>query len=223
MKRQVSLDEISDGRLYGLNDMAKADCGGCGGCSACCRNMGKSVILDPYDVCRLANGLDTSFEELLKEKLELSMVDGAVLPNLKMAGPEEKCGFLNGEGRCRVHPFRPGICRLFPLGRYYENGDFRYFLQLHECRKESRFKVKIKKWIDTPDTARYDAYIRDWHYFVEAVQEKVSVAGTNEEAREVTLYILKNFYLIPYGDGEFYPDFYRRLEAGRVFLGKALV
>ena len=38
MRRQASLEEISDGHLYGLNDMVKADCGGCSGCSACCLN-----------------------------------------------------------------------------------------------------------------------------------------------------------------------------------------
>lgn len=44
MERNVSMDEISDGRLYGLNDMVKADCRDCEGCSACCRGMGLSLI-----------------------------------------------------------------------------------------------------------------------------------------------------------------------------------
>ncbi len=37
MLREVDIKEISDGRLYGVNDMVKADCGGCAGCSVCCR------------------------------------------------------------------------------------------------------------------------------------------------------------------------------------------
>ena len=57
MKRNVSLEEISDGRLYGRNDMVKADCHGCNGCSECCHDMGNSVILDPFDVYRLEAGL----------------------------------------------------------------------------------------------------------------------------------------------------------------------
>ena len=36
MKRFVSMEEISDGRLYGADDMVRAGCGGCEGCSACC-------------------------------------------------------------------------------------------------------------------------------------------------------------------------------------------
>ncbi len=52
MKRNVSLAEISDGRLYGENDMVKADCHGCKGCSKCCHGMGESIVLDPYDIYR---------------------------------------------------------------------------------------------------------------------------------------------------------------------------
>ena len=53
MRQNISLAEISDGHLYKANDMVKADCGGCEGCSQCCRGMGRSIILDPYDVYRL--------------------------------------------------------------------------------------------------------------------------------------------------------------------------
>ncbi len=35
MRRNIRLEEISDGRLYTANDMVKADCRDCEGCSAC--------------------------------------------------------------------------------------------------------------------------------------------------------------------------------------------
>ena len=47
MRREVSLEEISDGRLYELNDMVKADWQDCAGCHDCCEGMGDSVVLDP--------------------------------------------------------------------------------------------------------------------------------------------------------------------------------
>ena len=119
MRREVTLEEISDGKLYNSNDMVKADCQDCKGCSDCCRGMGDSVVLDPYDVYRLSRGLNKSQEELLGGILELGVADGNILPHLAMKGPEEKCIFLNEEGRCSIHPLRPGFCRLFPLVRYY--------------------------------------------------------------------------------------------------------
>ena len=114
MKRNVSLAEISDGRLYKASDMVKADCGGCNGCSRCCHGMGNSIILDPYDVYRMTTGMGKSMQELLAASVELNVVDGVILPNLKMQGAEEACAYLDGGGRCSIHPYRPGICRLFP-------------------------------------------------------------------------------------------------------------
>ena len=131
MKRNVDLAEISDGRLYKINDMVKADCHGCKGCHKCCTGMGNSVVLDPYDVYRLQKGLGKEFSGMLAEQwVELNVTGGVILPNLKMIGEEEECAFLNQEGRCSIHAVRPGVCRLFPLGRVYdEKGDFQYFLQ----------------------------------------------------------------------------------------------
>ena len=57
MERNVSLEEISDGKRYEGNDLVKADCGDCEGCSACCQGMGSSILLDPYDIKRMEEGL----------------------------------------------------------------------------------------------------------------------------------------------------------------------
>ena len=89
MKREVDLNEISDGRLYSSGDMVKVDCHDCEGCSACCQGMGNSIILDPMDLWRLQLGKKENFDTLLANYLELNVVDGMVLPNLKMAGEEE--------------------------------------------------------------------------------------------------------------------------------------
>lgn len=109
MKRNVSLEEISDGRLYDKNDMVRAGCGDCKGCSACCHGMGESIILDPYDLWRLTVNLGVTANELLQEKLELHVVDGMILPNLRMNPTTSACGFLDKEGRCSIHAYRPGF------------------------------------------------------------------------------------------------------------------
>ena len=166
MNREMDMAEVSDGKLYGLDDMVKADCAGCEGCHACCTGMGTSVVLDPFDAYRMTAGTGKTFEALLAGPLELNVVDGIILPNLKMAGEEEACSFLDQNGRCRIHAYRPGICRLFPLGRIYGDGGFKYFLQVYECAKETRAKVKVKKWIDMPEPKRYDEFVCTWHYFL---------------------------------------------------------
>ena len=214
MKRNVSLSEISDGRLYGENDMVKADCHGCQDCFQCCTGMGGSVILDPYDVFRLQKELGVGLSQLLaEEKVELNVVDGVILPNLRMMGAQERCSFLNEEGRCSIHGSRPGICRLFPLGRFYENGDFKYFLQTGECKESRRTKVKVSKWIDTPDQGEYHDFLCRWHYYLNDLEERVADAPDSEESKKLNLLLLQSFYLMPYNTGRsFYEQFSERME-----------
>lgn len=219
MEREIDLNEVSDGRLYGLRDMVKADCGGCQGCSDCCESMGSTIILDPYDVWRLTEGLHVSFDELLQDKLELNVAEGIILPNMKTDGEGERCGFLNKEGRCSIHALRPGFCRIFPLGRLYENGGFQYFLQVHECRKEPKLKVKVQKWIDTPDVKRNEKFINDWHYFLKKVTARLEQSDGGEYQKMVDLYILKSFYQKPWDQNRgFYEQFDERLEEAKSVL-----
>jgi len=237
MKRNVTLAEISDGRLYGSNDMVKADCHGCRGCHSCCTGMGNSVLLDPYDVYRLQQGVGMGLSGLFAGGMvELNVVDGVTLPNLKMAGEEERCVFLDREGWCSIHASRPGLCRLFPLGRYYENGDFRYFLQVGECGEKNRSKIKVCKWIDTPDEKRNHDFICEWHTLLKWMEEEITMGGAGTEAgagrcageaekagmekREVdvetgkrlNLLMLKLFFLEPYDvERDFYDQFAQRM------------
>ena len=145
MLRETTMEEISDGKVYGINDMVKADTGGCEGCNKCCTGMGSSIVLDPFDIWRLKVGLSVSFQQLLDEgKIELNMVDGLILPNIRM-GEKDRCSFLDEHGRCSIHAYRASICRLFPLGRVYREDGFDYFLQKGECTKDNRAKIKVKK------------------------------------------------------------------------------
>lgn len=222
MIREIDLKDISDGRLYGINDMVKTDCNGCQGCSSCCHGMGSSIILDPLDIHRISAGLQKSFDELMNGYIELNVVDGIILPNLTMAGDEEACSFLDSNGRCGIHSIRPGICRIFPLGRFYENHSFQYFLQVHECPKPNKSKVKIRKWIDTEYPKQYEQYISDWHYFLKDLQERVSQtepAHIDHIVKQLSLYILKQFYRTPFAASEdFYKQFYVRLEKAKELL-----
>lgn len=219
MEREIDLQKVSDGRLYSLQDLVKVGCDDCSGCSACCRGMGSSITLDPYDIYQLTQYTGKAFAQLLDESVELNVADGIILPNLKMAGEQEACVYLNAQGRCSIHTHRPGICRLFPLGRLYENGSFKYFIQIHECAKESRTKVKVKKWLDIPSAARYERFVTDWHYFLKEIQNKAmeeAMQPADEKRaallKQVNLFILQQFYVLPYEtDRDFYEQFEGRL------------
>jgi len=169
--RYEDIKEISDGRLYTADDKALLGTDGCKGCSHCCESdMGHSIVLTPYDMYQILKGTGKTFDELLVSfHLELSMIDDVVLPHLKM---DSGCRFLQ-DGRCSIHQFRPGICRLFPLGRIYEGDTFKYFLQINECLKKSRTPVKISDWLGIEDIDQNSAFISKWHKFLKYETKRI--------------------------------------------------
>lgn len=222
MIRNCSIEEISDGKLYSRDDLVKANCLGCVGCSDCCHGMGNTVVLDPYDVFRLTTLRNCSFQDLLAEGVELGIVDGLILPSLKMNGTENACFYLNEEGRCKIHEFRPGICRLFPLGRYYDNDRFYYFLQVNECSNKNRSKIKVKQWIDTSELKKNEEFEIKWHYFLKNMQKyildkeneainQLEDTGEKNIRQQICMKILETFYVKEYtGKENFYDEFYMR-------------
>lgn len=214
MEREVRIEDLQ--KLYQANDLVKADCGGCHGCSDCCREMGHSIVLDPLDLYLMEQNLTVTFTELLDEALELSVADGIILPNLRMSQEGEACVFLNREGRCKIHAFRPGLCRLFPLGRYYENGGFSYYLQSRECKKQQKTKVKVKKWLEVPNLKQYEEFLAAWHYFLKDVSGHLMQSADDDLKKEVNLYLLQMFYRKPYdAEMDFYVQFHNRLKEAK--------
>lgn len=225
-------DNMAPDRLYTARDMAKIGCDDCKGCSYCCQEMGESVVLTPFDICELTQHLGRSFDELMEDKIELYMTDGMVLPNLKMSGEtkaygsKEVCGFLNEEGRCSIHAFRPGLCRLFPLGRNYEIKQmetedgikeikgFQYFIVKDSCPNLNGTKVKIEKWLGIPNLKKNEEFITEWHYFCKDFQEemqKLLRAGEDDKVKKINLSMLELFYRKPYEKGRsFYEQFEER-------------
>lgn len=205
--------EISDGKLYSNNDMAKVSCHDCAGCSSCCRDMGESIWLDPYDVFQLTKHLGKSMEELLAKEVEFHVEEGLILPNIKMIGEGEPvCGFLNEEGRCSIHAFRPGFCRLFPLGRNYEGNKLTYFVLKDACPAPNKSKVKINKWLNVPNLKSYEKFLVEWHgltkmlrgYYAEHMEDEAIIKAINMK-------FLQIFYLTPYSEDDFYLEFETRM------------
>lgn len=205
MKREGELSSLTDGKLYRSNDLVRVGCRDCEGCSACCQGMGNSVVLDPYDVWRLERGLGISFSEMIGKQLMLSVVDGLILPSLNMEDETGCCPFLTQEGRCGIHAFRPGICRLFPLGRYYHDGGFSYVLMTGECKKENRSKIKIKKWLGEPDLKSYESFVMQWKEILEQTRGQMQGIGL-EEQKQLSMSLLQNYYFTSYAE-DFFDDF----------------
>ncbi|MHB8056104.1 MAG: YkgJ family cysteine cluster protein [Candidatus Aminicenantales bacterium] len=78
----------------------------CRRCGVCCNN--KRIVPSPAERSRLAAYLGIPDENFAEEYLE---ADSGELRLTR----DGDCVFLGPDG-CRVHPARPLVCRLFPLG-----------------------------------------------------------------------------------------------------------
>ncbi len=226
MFRDIDINEISDGKLYDIDDEVPVGCNACEGCSECCQTTGDSIILDPYDMYNLSKVLNKSFEEMIEKEIEIRMVDELILPNIKLydennKNAEDKCPFLNENKRCSIHKYRPGFCRLFPMGRYFFNSndsssnkkDYKYILQINECTKpkEERYNVKLSEWIGIEDIEQYEQFVDKWHSFKINIQEILSQMP-EEKGIKMARYILQIFYVIAYDTSkDFYEQFYHRM------------
>jgi uncharacterized protein len=79
----------------------------CGRCIGCCHN--KKIQLNPYEIARMASYLGISTTAFITRYT----VGGTVLKNRE----DGACIFLETKG-CSIHPDRPLVCRLYPLGRH---------------------------------------------------------------------------------------------------------
>jgi len=212
MRTLKTLEDISDGRIYDIEDTVKAGAGGCDGCSACCHDVGELVVLTPFDVYEMVSCLNVSFDELLIDKLELRENNKIVLPHLKMNGDSKRCSFLDIENRCIIHGHRPDICRLFPLGRVYEDDDFKYFLQVGSCMNPNLEKVKVKEWIGIKNHHENKAFILAWYRLLKALAFRLKFVRDDQELDAINKYLMDIFYRITLKDEEdFYSAFLRGL------------
>lgn len=233
MIRDQAIEEIYDGHFYTPQDMVPVGCSDCSGCSACCRNTGDSIILDPFDMYLLSKGTGKVFTDMIEDEIEIRIVDGLILPNLmqhhedsssKASDPadDDHCPFLSDQGRCTIHPYRPGMCRLYPMGRYYTENGFLYILQKDECTEREKTPVLLRDWLGYQDLPGYEVYIQNWHDFKKEA-EKALDSLTEKSRDSVTRYILQIFFVHPYlTEQDFYPQYYARMEICRQALEQIL-
>lgn len=205
-------------KLFDLQDMARIGCNDCKGCHSCCQGMGDSVVLTPYDLHILSVKLDKPVDALFGEWVQLTIVDGLLQPSMAMNGVGERCHGLDAQGRCRIHEFRPSICRLFPLGRQYTENGIHYFVLEDACPAAGKTKVKIAKWVERPEFKEHEAFLVQWHGFKKLCLAKLEEIADENYHKQLFMLVLQLFYRKPYTEGNFYTEFLARLEQAKEIL-----
>jgi Fe-S-cluster containining protein len=106
----------ADARVLAGSDLLQLTCGAAGCSSTCCKATAP-IVLNPYEIARICKATGTPYEDFL-DVLDTDRAKGFPLVMLPR---DPVCHFWTETG-CRVYQDRPLACRLFPLGRVFENG-----------------------------------------------------------------------------------------------------
>ena len=133
---------------------------GCRQCGDCCRKRSDPVYIMGYDVYNIAKALDMQPVEVLVEFTGCVKGADSHLPAVYLKERLDGSCRLLRKGKCTVQNQKPVVCRVYPLGRYIDGQEIRYFTQ--DTCKGTGEEVKLKDWIDTFNLSEMDEVSIVW-------------------------------------------------------------
>lgn len=141
----------------------------CTMCGDCCRNR-DDILLTPKDLFKLAKGLNMTPKEVVDKygEVYIGHSSNMTVVRLKSVGADKHCVFLEGN-KCSVQAFKPGVCALFPLGRYmlnYQNVNDKsqevgYIFTNPGCGDKQQIHT-VRSWLRGYDIPAEDEYFIKW-------------------------------------------------------------
>jgi Fe-S-cluster containining protein len=138
----------------------------------CCADV--NIVLSPYDVLRLRQGLGRSSREILDEHTVTIGTRETQVPvvMLKMRDDDSKaCPFVSAAG-CGIYDARPWPCRMYPLGLASPSVDhptlteaFYFLMREDVCRGFAECADKewtVLQWLDDQGLAEYNRMGELW-------------------------------------------------------------
>ncbi|MBN1907373.1 MAG: YkgJ family cysteine cluster protein [Deltaproteobacteria bacterium] len=152
----------------------------CGRCMSCCRN--KKIQLNPYEIARMASNLGISTTEFIADYT----ARGTILKNRE----DGTCIFLETNG-CSIHPDRPLVCRLYPLGRHIRYPWIETFSQFEsepECKGRFNQGGTIETYLETQGAFAFmraaDLYLELLCFLLETLKDKPLSSGEADRVLE---------------------------------------
>jgi len=130
-------------------------------CSDCCKN--KRIQVNPYEIARIASCLKITTTEFIHTYTE----QGIYLKHRE----DEFCIFHSEEG-CSVHPDRPLVCRLYPLGGHQSKQKDEWFTLIELpsfCEGVLDNNGTVESYLNSQDTKSYFAASEHYRSLLEKV------------------------------------------------------
>ncbi|HUI46166.1 MAG TPA: YkgJ family cysteine cluster protein [Nitrospirota bacterium] len=158
----------TDARILSGSDFIQLSCG-VNGCSSNCCTKSAPIVLNPYEIALICRESNLSYEDLL------DIVDTGRARSfpLVMLPRDPHCHFWTGKG-CRIYRGRPLACRLYPLGRVFDQGESHLVMpELNICSGLSSSPVKtVADYLRDQDTAVLIQMADRWIEFVSDLEQQ---------------------------------------------------
>jgi len=121
----------------------------------CCQDV--TIVLTPYDVLRMKNGLEITSEEFIDKYTVVIHKEKGLIPMvvIKMDDETKKCPFVSEKG-CAIYNDRPWPCRMYPLDMN-DDGTFGILAKKSLCKGfEEDQQLVIAEWLLEQELPVYD-------------------------------------------------------------------
>jgi Fe-S-cluster containining protein len=161
--KQVEQEPLSLHSSFKFNCLADLPC-----FNQCCRTP--TILLSPYDLLRLKQGLAITSGELLQRYTRQEIEGQSGLPLVfveAFRSGASGCPFVGAKG-CLVYAQRPAACRLFPItmgSQLTEHGlvDYYFCRKLDYCRGfATEVEWTVASWKANQGFAEYEQGRQEW-------------------------------------------------------------
>ena len=188
----------------------------CTMCGDCCRNR-DDIILNPSDLFKLAKSMKLRPIEIVRNYCNVYLGHTSRMPivRLNSVGADKHCIFLK-DNLCSVQDFKPTVCAMFPIGRYYhcekdgsQSGTVGYLFTNPNCGDKREIHI-VREWLEKYGIPVNDEFFIKWTDTLKTLSEIVIRHEKKMEKDAMTLIwdiIFSSLYLDYVTDKEFMPQF----------------
>lgn len=172
----------------------------CNMCGNCCRCRSKPINVTGFDIFRLAQGLGITPKEIVNKYLRPEIGRDSKVPIFLL---EERldgsCKFLR-KGSCTVQNFKPLVCAVYPLGRFYNSLNEKiYYMRRHipiKCGGLNGKEWSLREWIESFGLDQWDVESIAWNKLllttISCIQQ---MTPANLIQKDFITFILNSMYL----------------------------
>ena len=142
----------------------------CTHCGKCCKDMDDPVSLNACDYFRLIKHLSQPATVVIRNYLAAYIHPETHLPIITIRKENGSCVFLK-DNHCTIQDCKPIVCRIFPLGRFYDKRDgmFHYMEQTQTCSGTGDI-VKVSDFLKENRVSETDGEEKLWaDFYVSAI------------------------------------------------------